>query len=87
MALVLVGKLLSIIHKPSGHNAKTGEMIPENWQLNILEESPTEVKISKITIKEGALLKPFADKVGTELKIPVRLFSPKDSANIYYSLS
>lgn len=87
MPIILQGKLQAITHKPQTVSKTSGEVIPETWRLAILEETPTELKIANITVKDERLLEPWKPQIGKMVQIPIRLFSPEKSGAIYYSLA
>ena len=80
--LVLVGLLRATATLGGGTNKKTGEVIPTREVLQIETlDSRGLVEVKTITVPDA---KPFASKVGQEVKIPVRAWAPGATVNFMY---
>lgn len=80
--LVLVGTLRAATTLPGGNNKKTGEVIKPRDVLQIETlDGRGLVAMNTITVPS---LAPYADKVGKEIKLPVRAWAANTTVNFMY---
>ena len=80
--LTLTGTIRATATLGGGHNRKTGEVIPQRAVLQVEgQDSRGLVQIYTLTVPD---LAPYADKVGQQIRVPVRAWAAGASVNLSY---
>jgi len=81
--LILQGLLRAAVTMPGRTDKKTGEVIPAREVLQI--ETTDErglVQVETITVPD---LKPYTDKIGSKVNLPVRAWAPGSTVRLMYA--
>jgi len=81
--LILQGLLRAAVTMPGRTDKKTGEVIPAREVLQV--ETTDErglVQVETITVPD---LKPYVDKIGSKVNLPVRAWAPGATVRLMYA--